>query len=187
MLGIGCLLFMNDQEKKRICDLIGQIVDTFVEEWAKTPLHWLQEIDVQCDLFSRLHKFLKDRNICHLKARHSRYTNQHEFSRITCEPYVSLGGTCYAHPDIVIWDDANNDSDTLNSGRWPIIWACEIKYTTGEPEATDLKRLRQILEDNTALSACWIKLVLGQQTSILDQDISSDPRLRIVAKYARLE
>lgn len=182
---LGATLY--DQTKKQIYGCITQGVTAFAEEWAQHPLHWLQEIDVQCELFSRLHKVLKEHDLCFLKARHSYYTSQHEFSRIACEPYVSLAGKSYAHPDIVIRDDANGDTVTLNSGRWPIIWACEIKYTKGKPDATDLKRLRQILEDNTALSACWIKLVLDQETSISDQDISSDPRLRIVAKYARLE
>ena len=93
---------MNDQEKKQICESIMQTVDAFVEEWAHNPLRWLQEIDVQCDLVSRLRKVLTDCGKCHMEARHSHYPNQHEFSRITCEPYVLLPEKSYAHPDVVI-------------------------------------------------------------------------------------
>lgn len=178
---------MNDQEKKQICELMGQVVDAFVEEWACKPLHWLQEIDIQCDLFSRLSKVLADCKKSDLEARHCAYPNQHEFSRITCEPYVLLSEKAYAQPDIVVWDDAHNATDTLDSGRWPILWVCEIKYTTGARDAYDLDKLRQMLQNNTALSACWIKLILNKKTSIPEQEKSSDPRLRIVEKHVRLE
>jgi len=178
---------MNDQEKKQICESIMQTVDAFVEEWARNPLRWLQEIDVQCDLVSHLSKVLTDCGKCHVEARHSDYPNQHEFSRITCEPYVLLAEKSYAHPDIVIWDDANSVADTLENGKWPILWVCEIKYTNGEPDTSDLIRLRHMIQNNTALSACWIKLILNQKTDIPDQEKSSDPRLRIVEKHVRLE
>jgi hypothetical protein len=177
---------MNDQEKKQICELIRQVVDTFVKEWACKPLHWLQEIDIQCDLFSRLSKTLTDCKKCDLEARHSAYPNQHEFCRITCEPYVLLLEKRYK-PDIVVWDDASNTTDTLDSGRWPILWVCEIKYTTYAPDASDLGKLRQMLQNDTALSACWIKLILNQKTNIPEQEKSNDPRLRIVEKHVRLE
>ncbi|MDN5942433.1 MAG: hypothetical protein L0H94_11170 [Nitrospira sp.] len=178
---------MNDQEKKQICELMGQVVDTFVKEWACKPLHWLQEIDIQCDLFSRLSKVLTACKKCDLEARHSDYPNQHEFSRITCEPYVLLSEKSYAHPDIVVWDDANNTTDNLKSGRWPILWVCEIKYKTSTSDASDLDKLRQMLENKTALSACWIKLILHQKTSIPEQEKLSDPRIRIIEKHVRLE
>ncbi len=164
-----------------------QTVDAFVEEWAHNPLRWLQEIDVQCDLVSRLRKVLTDCGKCHMEARHSHYPNQHEFSRITCEPYVLLPEKSYAHPDIVIWDDANSVADTLDNGKWPILWVCEIKYTNREPDTSDLIRLREVIQNNTALCACWIKLILNQKTDIPDQEKSSDPRLRIVEKHVRLE
>jgi hypothetical protein len=177
---------MNDQEKKQICELMGQVVDAFVKEWACKPLHWLQEIDIQCDLFSHLSKALTDCKKCDLEARHSYYPNQYEFSRITCEPYVLLSGKSYK-PDIVVWDDASNTTDTLNSGRWPILWVCEIKYTSDAPDASDLGKLRQMLQNNTTLSACWIKLMLNRKMSIPEQEKSSDPRLRIVEKHVCLE
>jgi len=178
---------MNDQEKKQICESMGQVVDAYVEKWAQNPLHWLQEIDIQCDLFSRLRKVLTDCEKCFLKARHSDYPNQYEFSRITCEPYVLLAEKSYAHPDIVVWDDENSVADTLNNGKWPILWVCEIKSMKGAPDTSDLERLRQMLQNNTALSACWIKLILNQKTSIPHQEKSSDPRLRIFEKHVRLE
>jgi len=180
---------MNDQDKMRLCKLIRNRVDTFISEWKTNPSHWLQEIDVQCDLARRIHLLLKHQKADVLQARHSHYQAEREFSRLTCEPYVSLGGagTSYAHPDIVVWDDHDSRMTTLNSGKWPMVWACEIKYTTGEPDPTDLDRLRQMLRDKVLYVGCWIKLIVNTTTDMSDHDTTNDPNLWIIEERVSIQ
>ena len=173
---------MNDRDIENVCTEIRRQVDEFVDEWKKNPTQWLQEIDVQCDLAQRISSILKEQKKDVIRARHSHYHSEQDFSRLTCEPYVSLGGagTSYAHPDIVVWDDPDGSANELNSGKWPIIWACEIKYTTGEPDATDLDRLRRMLGDKTLRVGCWIKLIIDSDASMSDHDKTDDANLWIV-------
>jgi hypothetical protein len=102
---------------------------------------------------------------------------------------VSLGGagTSYAHPDIVVWDDHDSRMTTLNSGKWPMVWACEIKYTTGEPDPTDLDRLRQMLRDKVLYVGCWIKLIVNTTTDMSDHDTTNDPNLWIIEERVSIQ
>lgn len=158
---------MNDQEKAILLNAIHNQVDDFIAEWKLNPSHWFQEIDVQSELSHRISSALKQMNLQFFRAPHSHYRNIHEFSRVACEPYVYLGGAkpSYVHPDIVVWDDDESGQYTLNSGKWPIIWACEIKYTSGEPNSADLDRLKQLLSDEIIFAGCWIKLIVNNKSS----------------------
>jgi hypothetical protein len=152
---------MKSQEKEHLCNAIRTQIENFISEWKTNPSHWFQEIDVQFEISQRINRVLKDMDLQFIRAPHSHYRNIHEFSRVTCEPYVYLGGDkpSYAHPDIVVWDDDESGQNTLNSGRWPVIWACEIKYTSAEPKSTDFVRLQQMLSDKILFAGCWLKLI----------------------------
>ena len=71
-------------------------------------------------------------------------------------------GKDLAKPDIVIWDDGIPAGGFLNDGRWPVIWACEIKYKTNYLDTSDYDRLESLVNGNPPLakrahllSLCW--------------------------------
>jgi len=175
-------------QKRELCQRIRGSIDGFVIDWTKNPSLWLQEIDIQFELVQRLKQALRTHLSMYIHARHSHYSEKHDFARITCEPYVSLGvDTKYAHPDIVIWDDPPDEDLQINMGLWPILWACEIKFTSSEPNAEDLDRLRQLLSNGTLFCGCWLKLLLNPPKGNRDHEESKDDALWIIERESYLK
>lgn len=62
------------------------------------------------------------------------------YRRVCCEPSICYkdkkGKIRYYYPDIVVYNDSNNQKDYLNppdddekkKANWPMLWVCEIKY-----------------------------------------------------------
>lgn len=81
-------------------------------------------------------------------------------SRVTCEPYVKIGQD-YAHPDVVVWGDGAQCT-AINSGEFPILWACEVKYKSSVGEldnSNDLTRMRQLVESDWGHYACCLEIL----------------------------
>ena len=169
---------MPEIDKTSLCNQIRATILQYLSEWLNSPYLWLQEIDVQIELAIRISQILRFKGIDTIEAQHTHCSGYRDFSRLTCEPYVVLKQPIkYAHPDIVIWDgqdkhdfnnnenDENRTIDTINSGKWPIIWVCEIKYTAEKPDDLDKNRLKAILDNKTAFEACWIKMQLEKNIS----------------------
>lgn len=157
---------MKLEDKQALQKEIHQVINQFLQEWRDSPFLWLQEIDIQVEIASRISRVLRLQGLHTIQAHHSHYSGTHSFSRVTCEPYVKVQGSpTYVHPDIVVWDDGDDSNQTLNSGEWPILWVCEIKYVAEQPNDDDLHRLQQIVARETTASACWLKMLLGPSVS----------------------
>jgi hypothetical protein len=141
-------------------------ISEFLVDWKENPWAWMQEVDVQVDLIARIKKkfAVEDKYVF---ARHGYYPDlQRKFSRVTCEPYVLIERSRSAiHPDIVIWGDEKDvrkRTEYINSGYWPILWACEIKYSFVDPargEEEDRSRLEQLIANSGTVTATQLVLV----------------------------
>ena len=158
--------------KNEVCGAIEKVVREFAGDWQQAPDRWLQEVDVQCDLAYRIKSLLTRLHLEGLSARYSKalfqYKNKGQFSRLACEPYVSCHyeGGKYAHPDIVVWDDSNNQERYINDGSWPILWAAEIKYMFREPKSTDFDRLADMVKAGILYRGLWLRLLVKQKNKI---------------------
>jgi hypothetical protein len=162
-------MIMKTSSKQALIEIADRVVELFAEEWKVSPYLWLQEIDVQVELVARIKSSVANAfpDLSYLKGSISIRVNgdskEQMFSRITCEPYVKPPGGGYRIlPDIVIWDDGNGESQYINDGDWPIIWACEIKYKTTDYGLSDFNRLKGLVEGQPRraekghlLSLCW--------------------------------
>lgn len=160
--------------QERIIQAAELAVAQFVAEWEKSPYLWLQEIDVQVDLVARIKRIIAS-VFTPQELEHSMTvkapirnaiggdTQPQVLSRVTCEPYVAVADKSSSYkPDIVIWDDPDGKSGFINDGRWPIIWACEIKYKINYYDTSDYGRLESLVTGDHPLakrghllSLCW--------------------------------
>jgi len=156
---------MGVDGKEALCSELKAIVEKFAEDWEKKPMHWLQEIDVQCELACRIRKLFCDKKGISsiIKAKHSNYGKGrtiYTFSRVTCEPYANITHD-YLHPDIVVWAD---DAAAINSGIKKMIWACEIKYTDDKPNSDeDERRLTQLVAEGRLFSGLVLSLIINRR------------------------
>jgi hypothetical protein len=138
---------MTKTDKKALIDALNAQVEMFAKEWTQDPHHFLLEIDIQVALAAQLSALLRDRKQAFVLTCHTFFGEKTmDYSRLTCEPYVKLT-TERGHmaPDIVVWDDPGDaTSDTLDSGKHPILWACEIKYTSSPVAEHDIAKLKHM-------------------------------------------
>lgn len=160
----------TDVEKGWCALLALDITKVFVDEWAKDPMRWLQEIDVQVELAGRMGAAFRLMGKDTVLARHSDYpiadvADPFELSRVTCEPYVKLrrgdGEESYAHPDLVVWDDGESGSP-VNDGYFSSVWVCEIKYKSSIAEldaSEDPERMSSLVSNDWGRYACCLELL----------------------------
>ena len=147
------------------------VVENLIQDWQKQPYRWDKEIDIHTELAGRLS------NLCELVGRgvvEGTYKDvipgfePQLWSRVACEPYVSYmyeNKLCRCHPDIVIWDDLANPESPPEEANWPILWACEIKYTNKEPGDWDLEKLQYLVRQNHIKHGCWLRFHKSRATS----------------------
>lgn len=151
----------------QLVDVAWDVVNTFLRDWQTSPYRWAQEIDVQVELASRLSTVLRQLGRDSLLANYrvgaipGFETNQ-RWSRVTCEPVVKYTftdqRTYKCKPDIVLWDDIRDANNPPDEEHFPILWACEIKYTSQEPADWDLQKLRFLVRQGTMRFGCWIRM-----------------------------
>ncbi|MBA4387009.1 MAG: hypothetical protein C0404_03450 [Verrucomicrobia bacterium] len=141
---------MTSDQRQLLLKTIEGVVSGFMTDFRKAPLLWAQEIDLQASLATKIRasiETLEQGDFFSVHAPHSHFAKGKKplyFCRTVCEPYVSIASEpAPMHPDIVVWDDGNdNGGICLNSGLWPILWACEIKYSYARPGERNDDRLR---------------------------------------------
>jgi len=146
-----------------------KVVENFLSEWSQQPYRWNREIDVQVAIAYRLTV------ACDLIGQGTLIGNYPSvlpgfrpqvWNRVSCEPKVIYtftdGKQYHCFPDIVIWDDIpdpDNPPDTQEGGFWPILWACEIKYTEGSDYGTwDREKMEFLLDQKIVKFGCWVQM-----------------------------
>ena len=57
----------------------------------------------------------------------------------------------------VIWDEIK-DPNLPPEDHWPVLWACEIKYSTGKPSDWDIEKLEYLVSQSRIKFGCWLTL-----------------------------
>ena len=132
------------------------------------PYLWNKEIDVQVELAGRLSSVLKMLGRGTMEAHYEygpeKFYNQQVWARVTCEPSVLTeyeGKRTVYYPDIVIWDevDPKDPPDSHDDdGVFPILWACELKYRSGNAIHGDIDKLKGLIEEGTVKFGCILSL-----------------------------
>lgn len=148
-------------------------VEQLVDDWAKNPHYWEREIDIQSELRGRLSTIFSLTGFGHVMSQEKdsqspEMLRTYRFSRVCCEPnirYTYSDGKEYgAKPDIVVWDAL---PDPLNQpeDRWPILWACEIKYKYFPASEWDIEKLGYLLDQNRINFGCWLIFLIDSSIS----------------------
>lgn len=149
-----------------LVQLAWYTVEKLVTDWAKNPYYWEQEVDIQAELRSRLALAYSLLGVDEVIAvendpANPRNTVTYRYSRAACEPsirYKYKDGRSYrAMPDVVVWGDLEDPRNSpKGDDAWPILWACEIKYTNAGPTEWDIEKLGYLLDQNRIRYACWL-------------------------------
>lgn len=141
-------------------DIAWRVIDQFIEDWKKSPNHWIREREIQAEIYSRIKRTFQLMNYDNLKANYTKDEDGRPipeiWSRIELEPPIKYpkdvgGGVC--RPDIVIWDNLDNiekPPDAKNAGgNFPIQLAIEIKTNfEDEGDIPDIEKLKCLLVIN---------------------------------------
>ena len=119
-------------------DIVWRVIDQFIEDWRETPNNWINEIEIQAELYSRIKQAFRLMNIDNIEANYYKDGKgkgnivKEFWSRVSLEPkiyYPDEKNVC--HPDIVIWDYLENPNEPPDgkvfTGNFPILIAIEIK------------------------------------------------------------
>lgn len=139
-------------------------VEKLVDDWKETPYKWNRERDIQVELSSRLNQMFSIIGKDTLEGRYdsvkSGYKDRQHWARVCCEPhlkYIYKNGKKYScYPDVVIWDDIPDPESPPDD--WPILWACEIKYTSSRPSSWDIEKLEYLIKQKRIKFGCWLTL-----------------------------
>lgn len=175
--------------RPQIVEESEKIIETFINKWQINPYLWMTEIDVQAEIATRIRSFLQLRGIDKVLGNYSDAVSGFEgrqlWSLVTCEPTITYKykneqeSDC--RPDIVIWDknvDSDNPPDK-ESGNWPILWACEIKFGRRQNTKWDLEKLRYMISQKVIAYGCSLNISLnranhGNGISWKDDDIEDE-------------
>jgi hypothetical protein len=149
-------------ENARCLKAVWAVLERLFAAWQRDPYRWANERDIQAALAGRLFARLDSLGVGHVVA-----TNEEDdwsglgkqtWGRVACEPPVYTGATKrIVKPDVVVWDAAPPTDDTR---RWPILWACELKYIDRAAGGGDLRKLRGMLSPKgTVRSACAVEIL----------------------------
>lgn len=148
--------------KKFLVDAARRVVERLVLDWQLEPDRWERERDVQVELCSRLNQLYRILGSDTVSATEN--GKMFNYNRAACEPCVEYTYRdkkkylCY--PDVVIWDELLNSKDTqVSFENWPILWACEIKYTFSEPDNWDVEKLEYLIQQTKVEFGCWLMLI----------------------------
>ena len=138
------------------------------DQWQREPYRWIQERDIQAEIGGRLNQIFTLQGIGSVKGVYGwvspGFDKEQTWSRVSFEPYVAFvhkGEQYRVRPDIVIWDDlkSNECPPKYDEGEfWPILWACEIKYGSGDDGSWDVVKLSMLLDYKKIKFGCAIRI-----------------------------
>ncbi len=144
------------------------VIRAVIGEWHRQPFLWSRERDIQAEIGSRLSTIFSLQGLGTVSGDYgpipTGWKPNQTWSRVAYEPYVRLvvdGRKSYCHPDIVIWHDSESTSrkpDYENGVGWPILWACEIKYGSGDDGTYDERKLGLMVDQGTVDYACAVRV-----------------------------
>jgi len=144
-----------------------------LRQWQDAPFRWSTEIDIQAELGGRISQVLSLQGLGTVKGSYGHglptFSEQQIWNRVGYEPtvhYEENGNRHFCRPDVVIWDDPLSDSNEADGGsKWPIAWACELKYGSRDSGEWDTDKLRRLLELNRINFGCSINIHYRQSSS----------------------
>ena len=152
-----------------IVKIAWDVIEKFIIDWQKEPYRWIQEVDFQTEIASRLSTVYRLINYDYVIGNYddavSGFKNNQRWNRVSCEPkitYTYKDGKQYpCFPDIVVWDDIKNpnappDADGL--ANWPILWVCEVKLEAKNEENWDIEKMVYLLKQKIVKFGCWLNL-----------------------------
>ena len=168
------------------------VIEQFIDDWQREPYRWYQEIDIQTEISNRLKQIYQligeDSILMKSHYKVQGLTDIQKFSRVTCQTYVSYtdsdGKDFSCVPDIIVWDEVD-DLEKYPEGissSWPILWACEIKYSGVKHGDWDQEKLRYLVEQSRAKFGCWLQFYLERSNygdGIKWKKAGKDPKIWI--------
>jgi hypothetical protein len=140
-------------------------VEQLVGDWIANPHFWEKEIDIQAELCTRLS--LVYRTLGRSEVTEIRDGKRFRYSRVCCEPQIpcvdSRGAQYRAVPDVVVWDELEGEQN--DQDYWPILWACEIKYLTGNTGDLDKAKLGALIDQKRIAYGCWLSFKVNSRTT----------------------
>lgn len=128
--------------------LAEEVLKQIIRDWATNPERWEREIDLQCELRSRLMSVFSLLGCGYISEDMTRQDKTRltlSNARVACEPVIA-GVTGANSPDVVIWDAVEGKCPP-QKGIWPILWACEIKLSSKKTGAlADVTKLEHLLD-----------------------------------------
>jgi len=164
-------------ESPFLVDLAWSVCLTLIQEWQVNPGRWEAEIDFQCELMGRLSSINSSLGSSTIKSQRGEH-----LARVVAEPTIYYRNDdakdSWCKPDVAIRKE--QVAGNYEVSRWPMLWACEIKYHPYVDSNDDEVKLRHLLNQSLADNACWIRLWRDPQNGQLTcKEETPDGRLRI--------
>lgn len=163
---------MKQDNENKLIDIIYETINKFIKDWRNSPYEWETEIDIQCEIASRLRQAIKSHGVLISEASYDyiRDGKRQQYSRLSCEPRIYYndsngdGKRYNCRPDIVVFDVIDNPDlppDVEPGKNWPLLWVCEIKYQTEDnyalqDEDWDNKKMNYLLEQRETKYVCCL-------------------------------
>ena len=143
-------------------ELAHRVVMQFLQEWQWQPHRWWREIDVQVEIASRLQRALALVGLDRMPAVFPK-VGKGQASVIHCEPGMVREPEAtkgLVHPDIVMWEHMppGQDERHVTTGEVTALWACEIKYTSGQSSDGDVEKLRKLQEGDRLRCGAFVQM-----------------------------
>lgn len=150
----------------RHIEVAWDVLEALIRDWQRQPYFWDREIDVQAALATRMsnaYTLLGRGTVAGIyEGAPPGYAALQHYSRVSCEPPLVLPrpGSQQAKclPDVVVWKDIEDPTTPPHWYRWPILWACELKYGAGKPTDWDEAKLAELLAAGSVDEACVVHL-----------------------------
>jgi hypothetical protein len=156
-----------------LVEVAWEVLAQLIGDWQENPYRWSKEIDVQAELATRLDKVYRLLSRGTARANYKNaiagFKGKQFWSRVCCEPTVQCqwkGERVLCSPDVAVFDDIpdpNSPPDANEAGRFPLLWACEIKLDARSdaqsPEGwSDLAKMTTLLKEDRARYACLVAM-----------------------------
>jgi hypothetical protein len=167
---------MTDQE---IVGLATRVAHELGREWQREPRYFERESDLVAELGARLRtvlRFLGRDWVSDPGGLNAEPGGPCRYGAVTINTcLLGADGKSNVYPDIVIWAAAPLARDFRRDG-WPVLWACEVKYTFADCGHDDFSKLAALVSAGRVGAACYLQFV-AQTVESLEQH---DPAERVV-------
>jgi len=149
----------------------NNVLAAVIKQWQSEPYRWMREHDIQAEIGGRLSQVFMLQGLGSVEGEYGWVApgikseeKLQSWSRVSYEPYVPYlyeGKKTPCYPDIVIWNDLPPNTATPNYKKgepWPILWACEIKYGSGDDGKWDVEKLTLLLDQKRIEFGCALRI-----------------------------